>query len=227
MLNPYRYKSGRYDTETGLYYLNPRYYDPDIGRFINADDISRIEHYVLTANYNLYAYAYNNPIKYVDENGDAAIVIGGVTISVAAAIILSASIAIAFLSAIYPEKIQQVCNISRDAIEDFFNACKSRATTVWEKIRKSGRNNSHHIVAQTACRAEEARQILRLAGIEPISDLRNRVDLKQRFHQKLHTVWYYESVNAVFRPFRGSQTEDVSRVLFTLKIILATINLVQ
>ena len=36
-LNPYRYRSYRYDAETGLYYLNSRYYDPEIGRFINTD----------------------------------------------------------------------------------------------------------------------------------------------------------------------------------------------
>ncbi len=36
--NPYRYRGYRYDTETGLYYLNSRYYDPELGRFINADD---------------------------------------------------------------------------------------------------------------------------------------------------------------------------------------------
>ncbi len=39
-LNPFRYRGYYYDTETGLYYLNSRYYDPSIGRFINADDIS-------------------------------------------------------------------------------------------------------------------------------------------------------------------------------------------
>jgi len=35
--NPYRYRGYRYDTETGLYYLQSRYYNPEWGRFINAD----------------------------------------------------------------------------------------------------------------------------------------------------------------------------------------------
>ena len=35
--NPYLYRGYRYDAETGLYYLNSRYYDPRTGRFINAD----------------------------------------------------------------------------------------------------------------------------------------------------------------------------------------------
>ena len=38
MYNPFRYRGYYYDTETGLYYLNSRYYDPDTGRFINADE---------------------------------------------------------------------------------------------------------------------------------------------------------------------------------------------
>ena len=36
-LNPFRYRGYYYDTETGLYYLNSRYYDPSIGRFINKE----------------------------------------------------------------------------------------------------------------------------------------------------------------------------------------------
>ncbi len=39
-LNPFRYRGYIYDEETGFYYLNSRYYDPETGRFINADDVS-------------------------------------------------------------------------------------------------------------------------------------------------------------------------------------------
>jgi RHS repeat-associated protein len=38
-LNPIRYRGYYYDSETGLYYLQSRYYDPELGRFINADDV--------------------------------------------------------------------------------------------------------------------------------------------------------------------------------------------
>ena len=36
--NPIRYRGYYYDNETGYYYLQSRYYDPGICRFINADD---------------------------------------------------------------------------------------------------------------------------------------------------------------------------------------------
>lgn len=69
-LNPFRYRSYYYDSETGLYYLNSRYYDPETGRFISADG------YVSTgqgmSGYNMFAYCLDNPVKYEDPNGDVA-----------------------------------------------------------------------------------------------------------------------------------------------------------
>lgn len=59
--NPFRYRGYYYDTESGLYYLNSRYYDPVTGRFINADDtdILSVEQENLNQN-NLFAYCFNN-----------------------------------------------------------------------------------------------------------------------------------------------------------------------
>ena len=68
-LNPFRYRGYYYDTETGLYYLNSRYYDPSIGRFINADDISYIQPTDING-LNLFAYGYNNPVMYTDPEGN-------------------------------------------------------------------------------------------------------------------------------------------------------------
>ena len=68
--NPFRYRSYYYDFETNLYYLNSRYYDPEIGRFINADDISTLDATQIALNgLNLYAYCLNNPVNETDENG--------------------------------------------------------------------------------------------------------------------------------------------------------------
>ena len=68
--NPFRYRSYYYDTETGLYYLNSRYYDPEIGRFINIDEITVLDVTNIALNgINLYAYCLNNPVNEVDESG--------------------------------------------------------------------------------------------------------------------------------------------------------------
>lgn len=67
-LNPYRYRGYIYDTETGLYYLQSRYYDPITGRFLNADDMQYIVCCALH-NTNLFEYCGNNSICNVDKNG--------------------------------------------------------------------------------------------------------------------------------------------------------------
>ena len=69
-LNPFRYRGYYYDTETNLYYLKARYYDPDVGRFISMDDIAYLNPEAING-LNLYAYCGNNPVMHVDENGNA------------------------------------------------------------------------------------------------------------------------------------------------------------
>ena len=69
-INPFRYRGYYYDEETGLYYLNSRYYDSKTGRFINADDPNMaIISAITNNNGNLYSYCNNNPVKNMDTTG--------------------------------------------------------------------------------------------------------------------------------------------------------------
>ena len=80
-VNPLRYRGYFYDTETSLYYLKSRYYNPEVGRFINPDVFATTDvDGVLSA--NMFAYCENNPIRNSDSSGalfglDAASVIIG------------------------------------------------------------------------------------------------------------------------------------------------------
>ena len=65
--NPLRYRGYVYDTETGLYYLQSRYYNPKVGRFINADGYVATGQGVLSN--NMFAYCLNNPINNIDTTG--------------------------------------------------------------------------------------------------------------------------------------------------------------
>ena len=68
-INPLRYKGYYYDTETGFYYLQSRYYDPAIGRFINADAFATTDVLGLLST-NMFAYCENNPISRFDPTGE-------------------------------------------------------------------------------------------------------------------------------------------------------------
>ena len=78
--NPIRYRGYYQDFETGFYYLQSRYYDPAIRRFINADNV------LYTGNdfigLNLYSYCGNNPVDRIDDEGHgwwiaASAIVGG------------------------------------------------------------------------------------------------------------------------------------------------------
>ena len=68
-VNPLRYRGYVYDTETGLYYVSSRYYNPEVGRWINADNqIAGVGGEIL--GYNMFAYCMNNPVNMSDPTGN-------------------------------------------------------------------------------------------------------------------------------------------------------------
>ena len=86
-LNPLRYRGYYYDTETGFYYVSSRYYDPEIGRWINADtlDVLFLPYYNM-GQYNLFSYCNNDPVNDRDDDGQlswlAKIAIGVAAIAI-------------------------------------------------------------------------------------------------------------------------------------------------
>ena len=66
-VNPLRYRGYVYDPETGLYYLQSRYYNPELGRFISPDAFASTGQGILGN--NMFAYCLNNPVSFIDESG--------------------------------------------------------------------------------------------------------------------------------------------------------------
>ena len=88
-INPFRYRSYYYDNETKLYYLNSRYYNPEWGRFINADRFISTDTGII--GFNMYAYCNNEPISRKDYSGSFFGLVFGM-FAVTAGIILGAEI---------------------------------------------------------------------------------------------------------------------------------------
>lgn len=103
------------DVETGLYYLNSRYYNPEIGRFINADGLVGPVGGILT--HNMYTYAINNPMMMVDPDGEfpwlilAAVLlftpIGGIAAQVTTSVVSYGGMAVA---SIWDEEVRADMN---------------------------------------------------------------------------------------------------------------------
>lgn len=73
LANPIRYRSYYFDRETNLYYLNSRYYSPEMCRFLNADDTDVLEEdQDSMLEENLFAYCLNNPVNMADDDGTVA-----------------------------------------------------------------------------------------------------------------------------------------------------------
>ena len=87
-INPFRYKGYYYDNDIEMYYCKSRFYVPSWHRWLNSDNISYLEPKNITS-LNLFTYCNNNPVMYVDENGNmpqwlnwvigGAFIIGSVT----------------------------------------------------------------------------------------------------------------------------------------------------
>ena len=90
--NPIRYRGYYYDIETGLYYLQSRYYDPEVGRFISADAFAVLGATPMdVTDKNLFAYCDNNPVMRIDNGGEfwhilAGAIIGSVSNLISAAV---------------------------------------------------------------------------------------------------------------------------------------------
>jgi len=78
-LNPLRYRGYYFDMETGFYYLQSRYYDPTLRRFINADSYQSTGQGILGT--NMFVYCLNNPAVFLDSEGTDAIIVTNIGIT--------------------------------------------------------------------------------------------------------------------------------------------------
>ncbi len=129
-INPFRYRGYVYDDETGLYYLQSRYYDPVTGRFLNADAYFDTGSGTPLST-NMFAYCENNALKYTDKNGYFAIVDDVVYLALiimaAASVLLISSIAQLVTS-------EQFINSWRNFCNSVGNGLQNIGTAIWNGV---------------------------------------------------------------------------------------------
>ena len=221
-INPLRYRGYYYDAETGFYYLQSRYYDPAICRFINADGLFT-DGFVGS---NLFAYCVNDPVNTVDPTGNFAITATVALITFGIALVATAFAVGISSSPGFQEAVGGLC----ESVGSVAEQIKEKLTNSFAKIKKPPnyrRNDEvHHIVAQRATGADRARKILdelKIGIDEPI----NTVSINTCLHRRLHTKLYYELVDAIIVSAynsaggdREQQTKNVKAALGTIKAFI-------
>lgn len=133
------------DPDTGLVYMQARYYDPSVGWFLSADPVTPAAGNFF--NLNRYAYANNNPINHVDPDGrcpDACVVEGGVAIS-AGAVYLTAGALIAIGACVTAcQKIQDAISRAAKSIYDHVVHNESKDSQRPSKTPNEGEPGSKH-----------------------------------------------------------------------------------
>lgn len=242
--NPFRYRGYYYDNESGLYYLQSRYYDSFTGRFLNADEIISDSNILGT---NLFAYCNNNAVNMVDPEGsDGTIIIMGIYFLACAIITICLTAVLtspSFLSA-----WNRMCNTISGGISRgmrnlgvAFSWANSQAQSIarsiglsFARVKTKPRYRSprevHHIVAKAAKNANGARTALKNVGIKYQTDYRNLVSIKTGLHRRLHTNRYYEFTNSVVISAynkgknQGQRYQKVVQALSTLKGFILTMD---
>ena len=246
-INPIRYRGYVYDTETSLYYLQSRYYDPFTGRFLNADVYADTQSGTPLST-NMFAYCENNPIISADYNGKELISLAvfGFIMAVSLGVGL-ATIAVVNTPS-FKKGWSDLCNnIGRglsEALKGLGNAVKwiaSKSKEIANDIYKSfskvknkpkykSNTELHHIVAKGSTKARAAQNALANVGIKYKSDNRNLIRIKTGLHRRLHTNKYYAFVNElVVDAYNKGKTynqrkKNVEKVLKNLKSMISSMN---
>ena len=136
--NPFRYRGYVYDAETGLYYVISRYYDPEIGRWINADN--QLSTGSDLTGLNLFAYCGNNPVNRVDPSGQfwiSAIIKAVVAVVAVAAVVTKVVCTVKETKRVQKE-LDSLPEPTADITESFRETLKTNANTVKETTKNEG-----------------------------------------------------------------------------------------
>ena len=238
-INPLRYRGYYQDSETGFYYLQSRYYDPAICRFINADSYASTGQGLI--GYNAFAYCTNAPISMADYSGDIAISASCAIVYILAVVCVSGIIWIGSRPEVqqaFGNAVNSVISILvpevpkfRDDVSVIIHTTSAKqqiaakmdqsfAKAKAREYRTSG--EWHHMVAKGAPNAQRAAQVLKSVGLDVNSD-ENLIYLKTSVHRRIHTNIYYGWANSLvisaYNSAAGNHDLQYSNVRSALGVI--------
>ena len=129
--NPLRYRGYVYDQETELYYLQSRYYNPEWGRFINADGLIATGQGL--TGYNMFAYCGNNPVNRKDASGQSWLLVAVFAIYTA----VSTAFIIHEANRVEDER-DSMPEPTSDITDTFTETLKANADTVKQTTKEEG-----------------------------------------------------------------------------------------
>lgn len=171
--NPYRYRGYWYDTETGLYSLLSRYYNPEMGRFLNSDIYASTGQSILGC--NMFAYCLNNPVNMSDPSGEIALVDD-------AAIIVAALAAVCIVAIAYYQSTpagQRSWAGLGQAISTKLKNIRTNIKNAWNSL-KSKLNS----IITSAIAAKAANELGKIAGKYGTLKCKEAADAMKKYLQK-------------------------------------------
>jgi RHS repeat-associated protein len=162
---PFRYRGYVYDSDTQLYYLQSRYYDPKICRFISADVLLSTGQGVI--GHNSFAYCNNDPICFFDDKGTEPILltIGGITLTIGeiaflclAVLAITAIIISITDSETMAELGRRLSNTIITSVEQVVYAVQSAYQAVREKIAARKHYNTKKKAKEAAKKAGKGKK---------------------------------------------------------------------
>lgn len=222
-INPCSYRGYYYDWESGYYYLQSRYYDPEIGRFLNTDEVEYLGVTDSLLSLNLFTYCENNPIASSDPTGNFVVVIAGFAITITAEIIIAICLIWIYLfSVTHRKEIQRIIRQMQYEMDYLMTVFKDVVKTAKAKPKLNGRA-IHHIVARNEPLAALGRIFYKDVGLDINSPI-NLVNINQRFHLHIHTVPYFTAVNLLVMSGYSRGQSGVIAAVLTIKAAITIVD---
>lgn len=184
------------DAETGLTYMQQRYYDPGIGAFLSVDPVT-----AYGGDYrffNRYAYGFNNPYRFSDPDGrcpvcklgvDFALEVG-IQYATTGTVNVGSALAETAKGALNPMK---TLNRVQKLAEVYKGSKLARSMANAGRPVAKGKEQAHHVVAQGDKRAAGSREVLQRNGVD-VNSADNGARMQTQAHREVHTNDYHQNV---------------------------------